>query len=360
MLAMNRPFTPPILNLLVTRYCTLKCRHCFNWRISEDAGANDLTLEEIQRISMNLGNVLYLVLAGGEPFLRTDLPEIVATFYRNNLARNQVILTDGQLTERILAYTPRMLKECPGLYLTIGVAFDGLAPDHDRIRGTHGAFDQALHTFLGLKTLQQRTPRLDLQTCSVLMAENQVQFHGLLDFIRDRLQPDKLSLNLIRQAPRDPSLLAVSIETYESITRRIQEETFRGKIKNKSTHDAAGIVTLVDLLMHTLIANTVRTKTPQLVCRAGTISGVISSDGHMGPCEILPWLGNLRDAGFNPNRLWFSGEASVCREEIRRGCFCTHEIDCFLPSIPFNPHLYPDIVRLGYQWKRVARWRKVN
>lgn len=359
LLALRRRIRPAIVSLLVTRRCTLKCRHCWNWRAEETCG-DDLSLAEIRKISSSLGPVLYLVVAGGEPFLRADLPEIVATFYTHNQARNQILLTDGQLTERIVAFTRSMLERCPGLYLTVGVALDGLAADHDRIRGKTGAFGRAVKTFEALKGLKRRHPLLDVQTCSVLMSENQTGFHGLLDFIRDSLRPDRVSVNLIRQDPRDPSLLGVSPDVYGDVCRRLRDETFTGGFKNKSTHDRSGIVTLIDLLMHELIEETIKGSRPRLVCKAGTVSGVIASDGRMGPCELLPWWGSLRECGYNVDEIWFSAEAAACRDRIRNGCFCTHEIDCYLPSIPFNPTLYPRLARLAYQWKKAAGWRTVN
>ncbi len=347
------------MSFLVTHHCTLQCRHCWNWNKGQQPG-KDLSLAEIQKISSRLDDLLYLILAGGEPFIRADLPEIVATFYRNNNARNQIILTDGQLTEQIVTHTRTILEECPGLYLTVGIGIDGLSSEHDHIRAKRGAFDHALNTFEALVGLKRDYPLLDVQTCSVLMSENPGGLHALLDFIRDRLKPDRVSVNLIRQQPRDPRLLEVSLEVYESVCRRIREETFKGLLKNKSTHDSSGIVTLVDLLMHDLIKETIQGKRARLVCKAGIVSGVIANDGLMGPCELLPWWGSLRESKYDPAVIWYSAHASACREKIKRGCFCTHEIDCFLPSIPFNPSLYPRLARLAYEWKRTAGWRKVN
>jgi len=357
-LLLGRPFLPPILNFLVTNRCTLRCRHCFNWK--SEGSRPELSLEEIRWISLNLGPLAFLILAGGEPFMREDLPGIVEAFYRSNGVRNIVVLTDGQLTERVLDAVERIFDACPGLHLAVGVSLDGPEEVHDRIRGRAGAFQRAVETFRALAAVRERFPGLDLQTCSVLMADNQDVFDSLLDFIRDDLKPDKVALNLIRQDPRDPSLLQVSVDRYEAVTRRIREETFRGRFKNKYGHDTTGFVTLTDLHMHDLVARTRRTGRAQLPCRAGSISAVLFHDGTLAPCEILrPW-GNLRDTGYRPEPIWLSPVADACRRKIRSGCFCTHEIDCFLPSIPFSPAHYPALARLAYEWKKAAGWKKVN
>ncbi len=357
-LLLGRSFLPPILNFLVTDRCTLRCRHCFNWK--SEGNRPELSLEEIQWISLNLGPLVFLILAGGEPFMRKDLPGIVHAFYRNNGVRNIVVLTDGQLTERILEATEQIFSSCPDLHLAVGISLDGPEEVHDRIRGKTGAFSRAVETFRELAAARERFPRLDLQTCSVFMADNQDVFDDLLDFIRDDLKPDKVALNLIRQDPRDPSLLQVSLARYEEITRRIREETFLGRIKNKYRYDTTGFVTLTDLYMHELVARTRRSGRAQLPCRAGKISSVLLHDGTLAPCEILrPW-GNLRDTGYRPEPIWLSPVADACRRKIRSGCFCTHEIDCFLPSIPFSPGHYPALARLAYDWKKAAGWKKVN
>jgi len=357
-LLLGRSFLPPILNFLVTDRCTLRCRHCFNWKT---AGMRpELSLEEIQWITFNLGPLVFLILAGGEPFLREDLPGIVHAFYRNNGVRNVVVLTDGQLTDRILDSTAQIFSACPDLHLAVGISLDGPEQVHDGIRGREGAFSRAVETFRKLAAARERFPRLDLQTCSVLMADNQDVFDVLLDFIRDDLKPDKVAINLIRQTPRDPSLLQVSLERYEAVTRRIREETFHGRFKNKYGYDTTGFVTLTDLYMHELVARTRRSGRAQLACRAGRISAVLFHDGTLAPCEILrPW-GNLRDTGYRPEPIWFSPAADAYRRKIRAGCFCTHEIDCFLPSIPFSPGHYPGLARLAWDWKKAAGWKKVN
>ena len=77
-LVSRKPFLPPILNFLVTDRCTLECRHCFA-RPSR-SGRTELSLAEIEEISKHLSSLVYLVLAGGEPFLRTDLIDIISAF----------------------------------------------------------------------------------------------------------------------------------------------------------------------------------------------------------------------------------------------------------------------------------------
>src|SRR5215218_4886142 len=86
-LALGQPFAPVLLNILVTSVCDMRCTHCFFTDELDDRPRKKLQMKthELQRISETLGgNLGVLVLAGGEPFTRKDLPEIVRGFYENN------------------------------------------------------------------------------------------------------------------------------------------------------------------------------------------------------------------------------------------------------------------------------------
>ena len=78
-LAMGQPFAPVLLNILVTSVCDMRCTHCFFTDELDDRPRKKLQMKthEIERIAETLGgNLGVLILAGGEPFTRKDLPEI--------------------------------------------------------------------------------------------------------------------------------------------------------------------------------------------------------------------------------------------------------------------------------------------
>src|SRR6202046_221682 len=86
-LATGQPFSPALLNILVTSVCDMRCTHCFFTEELDDVPRKKLQMStrEIERISETIcDNLGSLILAGGEPFTRKDLPEIVHAFYTNN------------------------------------------------------------------------------------------------------------------------------------------------------------------------------------------------------------------------------------------------------------------------------------
>ena len=59
--------TPPFLILFINSLCNQTCEHCFFWQHLNQP--DDLTFEEITRLSEGLGRIENLNLSGGEPFL---------------------------------------------------------------------------------------------------------------------------------------------------------------------------------------------------------------------------------------------------------------------------------------------------
>ncbi len=72
--------TPVYVQFYITARCNLTCQQC-NIRYT-NADVRECTLEEIKRIAENFARigVGIVLLTGGEPFTRTDLPEIIREF----------------------------------------------------------------------------------------------------------------------------------------------------------------------------------------------------------------------------------------------------------------------------------------
>src|SRR5271156_1176317 len=132
-LALGQPFSPAVLNILVTSVCDMRCAHCFFTDELDDGPRKKLQMKtrEIESIAETLGgNLGVLILAGGEPFTRRDLPEIARAFCTNNNLESVYITSNGQIQKRILPDVRRMLLECPQLNVTIALGIDGLKEQH--------------------------------------------------------------------------------------------------------------------------------------------------------------------------------------------------------------------------------------
>ena len=116
--------------LHVTQRCNLACRFCY----SEDAGRNaleDPSLDDLSRaidLLASLG-VTRLVISGGEPFLRPDLP-LIAEHAKRSGVDELIVLTNGLLVTR------ERVAPLVGTVDCVAVAFDGASSsDPTHLRG---------------------------------------------------------------------------------------------------------------------------------------------------------------------------------------------------------------------------------
>lgn len=356
-MATGRPFAPILLNILVTSICDMRCVHCFFTDELDDKPRKKLqmTTREIERISETMGaNLPVLVIAGGEPFTRKDLPEIARAFYSNNRLESIYLMSNGQIQQRIIPDVTRILRECRNLNVTVALGIDGLREDHDKIRQKPGSWDIVIDTAHKLQTIQKENPRLDIQTCTCLMKSNQERIFQWYDFLRTELKPDKVNINYIRPPSARPEELNIDKARYEALAHRIRLDTQHAAIKNRYGGEAGLFKAALDVYMHELIAKTAYEGRPQLQCWAGTAGAVIYDEGTVSSCEILPPVGNLRDYDWNFSSLWYSSEMDGRRETVSNGCFCTHESNCYYPSLPFNPEHLVEIKRLEREMRASA------
>jgi MoaA/NifB/PqqE/SkfB family radical SAM enzyme len=357
-LALGQPFTPGVLSILVTSVCDMRCTHCFFTDELDDAPRKKLqmTTREIEKVSETLGgNLGVLILAGGEPFTRKDLPEIVRAFYANNRLESVYITSNGQIQKRVLPDVVRMMQECPKLNVTVGLGIDGLKEQHDKIRRKQGSWEIVIDTARQLQAMKKEYPRLDVQTCTCFMRSNQDTIFKWYDFLKCELKPDKVNFNLIRPPAADPQELEIDHARYAKLGAMIDEDSRRGAIKNNYAGKNGFFKAAVDIYMHGLIAKTVETQRAQMKCYAGTAGGVIYDEGTVSSCENLPPIGNLRDYDWNFRKLWFSAAMQERREKAADGCFCTHESNSYYPSLPYNPRHLIQIKMLESRMKRAQR-----
>jgi MoaA/NifB/PqqE/SkfB family radical SAM enzyme len=357
-LALGRPFSPVLLNILVTSVCDMRCTHCFFTDELDDRPRKKLQMKthEIARISETLGgNLGVLILAGGEPFTRKDLPEIARAFYENNKLESIYIMSNGQIQKRIFPDITRILEECPALNVTVALGIDGLKEQHEKIRQKPGSWDIAIDTARQLKAIKKQYKQLDIQTCTCFMNSNQHTIFEWYDFLKHELKPDKVNFNYIRPPSADPKELDIDLSRYAKLAQMIDDDSRHAAIKNNYTGNIGFFKAAIDIYMHGLIAKTQETGKAQMKCYAGTAGGVIYDEGTLSSCENLEPIGNLRDYDWNFQKLWLSPAMQARRKKAAGGCFCTHESNSYYPSLPFNPGHLIQIKKLEREMKKARK-----
>ena len=157
----------------VTYRCSFRCRICPYWREPHRA-ADELSVEQFERGAENLAHSgsMLINLAGGEPLLRDDLPEIVAALARRHfpfLTTNGWHLEPGRAEELWKA----------GLWgASVSIDYPEAAR-HDAQRGRPGAFDEAVRAVETLRDTRT-APHQRVNVMAVLTAENQADIEGVL------------------------------------------------------------------------------------------------------------------------------------------------------------------------------------
>ncbi len=301
------------------------------------------------------GNLGVLILAGGEPFTRKDLPEIVRAFYENNKLESVYLMSNGQIQKRIIPDVTRILEECPNLNVAVALGIDGLKAQHEKIRQKPGSWDIAIDTARQLQAIKREYPRLDIQTCTCFMNTNQDTIFEWYDFLKYDLKPDKVNFNYIRPPSADPKELDIDHARYSKLAQMIDDDSRHAAIKNNYGGEAGFFKAAIDIYMHGLIDKTQQEQKAQLTCYAGTAGAVIYDEGTVSSCENLDAVGNLRDHEWNFQSLWRSEAMKARRKKAADGCFCTHESNCYYPSLPFNPKHLIQIKKLEREMKKASR-----
>ncbi len=334
----RKPQTPIQLIHFVTSKCNAKCGHCFYWKNLNTKG--ELSLEEIEKLTKHLPDLVILNISGGEPFIRADFAEVIKTYYRNTTVKEVSVPTNGTFTEKTIRDCTDILQSCPDLDLNIVLSLDGIQPIHDEIRQVKDCFQTAVKTFRELKELQKRYPHLQVSVVSTLTSLNQdtlEEFHG---YVKKELKPDVLSLNIIRGEAKKMDLFGVNLNNY----KKFYELEKRSSKKGWKTY----LRDLMNKMRMDVIIKNVERKEFVLPCTAGTLLGVMYEKGDVYPCELLnaKRLGNVREYDYDFTKLWKSQRAEKTAAFIKdTKCYCTHE--CFLR---FNLMYHP-----GYVAKSVVK-----
>ena len=131
--------TPRSVDLDITNRCNLRCRYCYHFSGPGDVD-KDLPKTEWLRFfeELNRCAVMNVTLAGGEPFFREDLKELIAGIVENRMRFS--ILSNGTLiTDEVAAFL-FSTGRCDGVQVSI----DGSKPEtHDACRGK-GNFNRAI------------------------------------------------------------------------------------------------------------------------------------------------------------------------------------------------------------------------
>jgi len=331
-------FNKKLQNMIffVTARCNSKCIGCFNWK--ELNKKDDLTLEEIEKISKSMPKIEHILFSGGEPTLREDLAEICNIFRKNNKIRSVSIPTNGLLPKRIVGIVKEIILRNDGLLVGIHFSLDGLEKTHDYLRGVDGNFKKVQKTIQGINLLKKEYPkRIDTSINTVISNKNYKELPALIDFVK-KLDIEDHTFDLLRGSVKENRM--IDLPNIDEI-KKIND--LRLKTKKYYLRKRGIVHRMFSVLKEAyLISSQMRifaNKKLGFKCLAGDVSFVMTHRGEIALCELRKTIGELRKENYDFIKVWNNGEAIKQRKDIaKHNCDCTHT--CFLSmSIDHSPKI---------------------
>ncbi len=218
---------PSYLIFFVTAVCNARCKHCFYWEEIASANAKkELKLPEIEKIAKSL-DLIYLSIGGGEPFLRSDLADIVEVFYRRSGLLYCNIVTNGFYTDRTLKVVSAIRERCPRLKLKIQISLDDFEKEHDAYRKVPGIFSKAVATLQALSKIRAQDKRFNLDIATCMTKSNKDRAAKLYDAMREEADFDYYQFLYPRGSAEHPEEKEVSPDEWLAALDHAHARDFR-------------------------------------------------------------------------------------------------------------------------------------
>ncbi len=318
------------LILHVTNICNFRCNHCF---VEFAEKPKDLTLDEVEQVAQVFNDLIWLDIGGGEPFIREDLPEIIAKFK----AREVSIPTNGWFTEKIFVVIKR-IQETSGIKnLILTISIDGMPETHDEIRQKKGSFDQLSKTY---ELIRKNFPELRIKINTVLNNRNLQEIIPLMKRVQEEMKPDFHSILFLRGSPINPDYRLPDTKEIRALEDRIFE------IQQEYLYGRKGVLSDIQRNYQWIkreVANQIVEKNTQVIpCLGGQAHVVVYANGDVAPCELLSRVGSIRKTPLLEilnGPAWEKAVKGIKAKE----CNCTHDCN-MVENVLFNFNLYPQLL----------------
>lgn len=288
---------PFLISWNITKRCNLKCEHCY-LDAAELEGRDETSSAQARSIIDSIAELnkdAMLILTGGEPLLRPDLPELAS--YASGLGLTVVVGTNGTLLD----------DQSVATLVESGVKGAGISLDsvesgyHDRFRGTTGAWERTLS---GIEALKRHG--VDFQVQLTVTRENRNDVPELIRFAHSH-GARAVNIFFLVCTGRGQSMTDLKPHEYEKVLEYLAdaEDEFEGRIMVRAR-----------CAPHFLRVASKRNPDSAVLkgetsgCIAGTGYLRISPEGFVTACPYIPpgdSTSNLKDRSLGD--IWFNDPA---------------------------------------------------
>jgi len=327
--------------LAVTHKCNGRCTICDIWKIYQDNPGlikEELALSEIRDFFADkefFKRLGFVYLSGGEPFLRTDLADIVRCIHECKPTCTVYVATNGFLTDRIVDAIREILAFHPRLQ--IGVSLDGINEMHDKIRGVKGAFTMAHKTLFALR---ENFPNLHIQVTMTVTPINFRHIPYVYNFCREnggffpRIGLASVA-SYFKNLGKDFTFSRADAKELKAYFDSMRRDLIREHGKFNSLSELFWLDGSIKFLRDPTIR--------PVPCYAGFASFYMDPYGTVYPCYNFPEeMGNIRNQKIRD--IWFSKRSRETRKRILRkqcpNCWIVHEAASSVSSDYFRKFKY--------------------
>jgi len=272
----------------------MRCKMCDIWEHPTDR-KKEIQAKELE----TLPDFKFVNITGGEPFVRSDLNDIVEVMMRKS--NRVVVSTSGWHTNRIRKLAERFPN------IGIRVSIEGLSQRNDDLRGRDGGFDKGLRTLLVLREMGVK----DIGFGITVSNHNSQDMLWLYKLSRELgMEFATAAIHNSYYFHRDDNEIKnkdVVIQDFHTLIENLLKEN-----SPKSWYRAFFNLGLI---------NYVRGNKRMLPCEAGSANFFIEPYGDVYPCNGLEdkyWkesMGNIREYPRFED-LWNSEQANRVRKKV--------------------------------------------
>jgi MoaA/NifB/PqqE/SkfB family radical SAM enzyme len=310
---------PVNITVSVSYRCNSRCKTCNVWLLPND----DLTLPEWDRVFASLGRAPYwFTFSGGEPTLRKDLPDMVASAYRRCRPGIINIPTNGIQHKIIPGRIERVLQATPTSEVIVNLSLDGFGCKHDELRGVRNNWAHAMVTYAELQKLKQKYKHLTVGIHTVISNFNVELFAELCAYVQRELRPDSYITEIAEERVELDTVGLGITPTPERYTVAI--DTLLESMRDQRLTRVAEVTQAFRRQYYELVKQTLREHRQAIPCMAGVASALIAPNGDVWTCCVrAESMGNLRDHDYDFGSVWKTGKAAELRHSIKAGeCYC--------------------------------------
>jgi MoaA/NifB/PqqE/SkfB family radical SAM enzyme len=297
----------------------------------------------------------WITFSGGEPFLRPDIVDIVASAVRHCKRLYYINTPTNSLApERILNVAEQIIR-LPVPEYVLSISLDGPPEVHNRVRGIPTAWDRAMTVLDGARQLQARYPgRFKVIIEHTLLPPSYGRFSEMVDAVRSRF-PDMTAVDVMVAGPN------VSQHYYGNAAAGagLQDErdgemvaALASLVNVRRQCGHPSLQYLVPQYYLELYGDYIRTRKPPMRCRATRSTIFVDPGGVVYPCSV--WsrkLGNLKDADYSLSRLFGQLDIGALRHDIDRfvcgGCWTPCEASVSIGENILHPRTFWRLARMA-------------